>query len=115
MLNLFKGIALVIASIYSRVFIINNGSLEPANCICRVVSLKSRCWTDGSQMISHATTYSKSKGCGEKGSVWNICLRPLGALYFFTGIQRLTVIYKVLVKNCRAADGWIQQVSKASP
>lgn len=31
MLNLFKGIALVRASIYSRVVIMNNGSLMPAN------------------------------------------------------------------------------------
>lgn len=83
MLNLFKGIALAIASIYNRVFIINNGSLEPANYICRVVFLKSRCWTDGSQMISHAIIYSKSEGCGEKGSVWNILLISVGALLHF--------------------------------
>lgn len=64
----------------------NNGSLEPANYICRVVSLGSRCWTDGSQMISHATIYSKSEGCGEEGNMWNILLISVGALYFFTGI-----------------------------
>ena len=93
----------------------NNGSLEPANYICRVVSLKSRCWTDGSQMISHAIFYRKSEGCGEKGNVWNILLISVGALHFFTGIQRLTEIHKLLVKNCRAADGCLQQVSKASP
>lgn len=108
MLNLFKGIALVIASIHNRVFIMNNGSLEPANYICRVVSLKNRCWTDGSQIISHATIYSKSKGCGEKCSVWNILLISMGPLYFFIGIQRLTEVCKLLVKNCRAADGWLQ-------
>lgn len=92
-----------------------NGSLEPANYICRLVSLKSRCWTDGSQMISHAAMYSKSEGCGEKGSVWSIFLISVGALYFFTCIQRLTEICKLLVKNCRAVDGWLQQVSKSSP
>lgn len=64
----------------------NRGSLEPTNYICRVVSLKSRCWTDGSQMISHATIYSKSEGCGGKGNVWNILLISVGALYFFMGI-----------------------------
>jgi len=105
----------VIASIYNRVFIMNNGSLEPANYIFRVVSLKSRCWTDGSQMISHAITYSKSEGCGEKGSVWNTLLVSVGALYFVTGIQRPAQIQKLLVKSCRATDGWLQQVSKASP
>lgn len=105
----------MIASIYNRVFIMNNGSLEPANYICRMVSLKSRSWTDGSQMISHAIIYSKSEGCGEKGSVWNILLISVGAMYFFTGIQRVTEICKLLVNNCRVADGWLQQVSKASP
>lgn len=60
----------------------NNGSLEPGNYICRVVSLKSSCGTDGSQMISHATLYSKSEVCGGKGNVWNILLISLGALYF---------------------------------
>lgn len=72
-------------SIYNRVFITNNASLEPANYICRVVSLKSRCWTDGSQ-ISHATIYSKSEGCGEKGNVWSIFLISVGALCFLRDI-----------------------------
>lgn len=115
MLNLFKGTALVRASIYNRVFIMNNGSLVPANYICGVVSLKSRCWTDVSQMISHATLYSKSEGCGEKGDVWNILLISVGALYFFTGIKTLTEMCEntfCTVKNCRAADVWLQQVTK---
>lgn len=60
----------------------NNGSLEPGNYICRVVSLKSSCGMDGSQMISHATIYSKSEVCGGKGSVWNVFLFSVGALYF---------------------------------
>lgn len=57
-------------------------------------------------MISHATVYNKPEGCGEKGGMWNVLLISVGALYFFTGIRRLTeiLIHKLLVKNCRAAD-----------
>lgn len=63
-------------------------------------------------MISHATLYSKSEGCVGKGDVWNILLISVGALYFFTGIKRLTEMCESLVKNCRAADVWLQQVTK---
>lgn len=69
----------------------NNGSLEPTNYICRVVSLKSRCWTDGSQMISHATIYSKSEGCGEKvtcGTYFSFLWEPCTFLWVYKGSQK---------------------------
>lgn len=67
----------------------NSGSLEPASYICRVVSLGSRCWTDGSQMISHATIYSKSEGCGVTcGTYFSFLWEPCTFLWVFKGSQK---------------------------